>query len=655
MIMATMNPITKNEWLDTGIFSDVPEVPEDVALILYQSASRDMCKVYFLEDAVYKVEIRKLHFDRKAHVSLKTFTFDWSTKFPFSNSTTQYVDLAFNFTVSVKDKKEAIKTVFVNNITDISSVILEKLNQYGSLALSKEYSCLEASQLIAEVNRKISDLIERIDYLKITFNQTSATYDEISKKYIEDDIKDKFRKAEIDAQIKSLERDTELARALQKKSEIERIEDENAALSAKIKQEEALAEEAFKTELSAKEKAKERAVAKEEADNTTLKTHERQKLIKEYNIDDINAVDDSFGLQEKLEQQRDQNYENITKDFNSQLDMMNASKALLVGIDDAQMVEIIKRMFANTTMPQISSPQQKTNSINEEKSVCINVLNDDDIKSTTNVPPCIQIRKVDFSAVAPKNFVKGNRTIVNIVMYEKSFRHIVDELAERVDGSSQETRSGTHMVKQGSIVKVVLTSPDIVIDDNEEIQAWQGEYLNFIFAIFLSEQYPKQQILFNATVYINDIIATKLKFVAKCMSLQEQKITISREDVLSAFVSYASQDRSRVAAIVQGMRKARPDMDVFFDVDSLRSGEYWESILFQEIDKRDIFFLCWSHFARQSKWVDAEWRYALVQKGIDCIEPVPIEPPDVCPPPNELKSKHFSDNLIYVINADGGK
>ena len=36
--------------------------------------------------------------------------------------------------------------------------------------------------------------------------------------------------------------------------------------------------------------------------------------------------------------------------------------------------------------------------------------------------------------------------------------------------------------------------------------------------------------------------------------------------------SYASQDRKRVARVIQGMKLARPDMDIFFDVESLRSG-----------------------------------------------------------------------------------
>ena len=130
--------------------------------------------------------------------------------------------------------------------------------------------------------------------------------------------------------------------------------------------------------------------------------------------------------------------------------------------------------------------------------------------------------------------------------------------------------------------------------------------------------------------------------------MREQKLSITREDVLRAFVSYASQDRSRVATIVQGMKKARPDMDVFFDVESLRSGEDWELALHREIERRDVLFLCWSHNARDSRWVEVEWRYAMALKGLDAIEPVPLEPPSVCPPPPELSSKHFNDRaLLY--------
>jgi hypothetical protein len=261
------------------------------------------------------------------------------------------------------------------------------------------------------------------------------------------------------------------------------------------------------------------------------------------------------------------------------------------------------------------------------------------------------ITKVQFSAVAPKKFIKGEYTIINIYMYEEALRDEINKLIKEAEEPVQETKSGMFKVKGDSIIKICLKSPDINIDDNEEVQQWQGDYLNFSFAVMLPEDYKKHQLLFNAQVFVNDVILTKLKFVVRCASLFEQKISVSRYDIMSAFISYASQDRCRVATIIQGMRKVRPDMDIFFDVDFFRSGDYWEKIIPREIDKRDVLYLCWSHFASQSEWVEKEWRYTLEHKGIEVIEPVPLDLPSVCPPPKELNKKHFSENLLYIINA----
>ena len=266
--------------------------------------------------------------------------------------------------------------------------------------------------------------------------------------------------------------------------------------------------------------------------------------------------------------------------------------------------------------------------------------------------PLIQLDKVFFSAVAPKSIVKGEYCMIDIYMYEEAFRSVVEEAIANTENDVKETKSGMMNAGKGSNIRVILSSPDLTIEDNTEEQVWHGEHLDFSFAVELPEDFQKKQIFFVAAVYINDVIATKLKFIAKCMASAEQKMEVTREDVLSAFVSYASQDRNRVAMIIQGMKKARPDMDIFFDVESLRSGDDWESALWHEIDKRDVLFLCWSKSARDSQWVDAEWRYALKQKGLECIEPVPIDPPGVCPPPEELSKKHFNDKLLYVINSE---
>ena len=47
--------------------------------------------------------------------------------------------------------------------------------------------------------------------------------------------------------------------------------------------------------------------------------------------------------------------------------------------------------------------------------------------------------------------------------------------------------------------------------------------------------------------------------------------------------------------------------------------------------------------------IEREWKYFLGKKGIDCIEPLPIDPPDICPPPYELRNKYFNDRMLYLI------
>lgn len=255
------------------------------------------------------------------------------------------------------------------------------------------------------------------------------------------------------------------------------------------------------------------------------------------------------------------------------------------------------------------------------------------------------IKDIRFSALAPKDFFKGEYTIVEIAMYEDEYKNLA--IQSKTKDEISEISTGYFQVADKTQVSICLTSPDVEIAENTETLTWCGKYLNFQFAVYLPEDSTKKQLLFNAIVYFNNVIATKIKFVAKCSSLKEQKMKVLRDDVLSAFISYASQDRNRVALIIQGMRKSRPDMEIFFDVDALRSGENWEKTLMKEIEARDVLFLCWSQFAKESKWVDTEWRYALSNKGIDSIEPIPLEPPTVCPPPKELESKHFNDRELY--------
>ena len=266
------------------------------------------------------------------------------------------------------------------------------------------------------------------------------------------------------------------------------------------------------------------------------------------------------------------------------------------------------------------------------------------------IPPP-QIDSVQFSAIAANRVVPGKYLPISIVMYEDAFRKAIDDIVRAHGEDVKEIKSGFHDIERNSLVRVVVASSDVTIEDDEEIQKWNGKYLNFEFVAKVPKDFTDDQILLSATVYINDLIATKLKLVLDCEKKAKRNISVEREDVVSAFVSYASQDRNRVASIIQGMKKARPDMDIFFDIESLRSGQKWEEALKSENENRDVLFLCWSKYARDSKWVDMEWRYALESKGEESIEPIPIDSPDVCPPPIELQQKHFNDKMLFIIKA----
>jgi hypothetical protein len=93
-------------------------------------------------------------------------------------------------------------------------------------------------------------------------------------------------------------------------------------------------------------------------------------------------------------------------------------------------------------------------------------------------------------------------------------------------------------------------------------------------------------------------------------------------------------------------------MNIFTDVMSLRSGEDWATKLRALIRHSDILYLFWSSAAAKSKYVEGEWRYALEQKGIDFIDPVPLESPEIVPPPVELAKLHFYSVYLSLIYAE---
>lgn len=114
--------------------------------------------------------------------------------------------------------------------------------------------------------------------------------------------------------------------------------------------------------------------------------------------------------------------------------------------------------------------------------------------------PSVQLCQVEFSAIAPKQIVKGEYSIIDIVMYEEAYWHIVDEIHSQSETETQEKKSGKINVKTEANIKVILHSNDIEIEDNEMTGVWQNSYLTFSFSIFLPDNYSKKA----SSVYSKD-------------------------------------------------------------------------------------------------------------------------------------------------------
>ncbi|HKS25059.1 MAG TPA: toll/interleukin-1 receptor domain-containing protein [Thermoanaerobaculia bacterium] len=105
------------------------------------------------------------------------------------------------------------------------------------------------------------------------------------------------------------------------------------------------------------------------------------------------------------------------------------------------------------------------------------------------------------------------------------------------------------------------------------------------------------------------------------------------------FVSYSHHDTT----IVEQLERAYTALGDSYlrDVKILRSGETWDDALLAQIPAADIFQLCWSSAAKESHYVEREWRYALALDRQHFIRPMYWQQP-MPPAPAELEHLHFT-------------
>jgi hypothetical protein len=319
-----------------------------------------------------------------------------------------------------------------------------------------------------------------------------------------------------------------------------------------------------------------------------------------------------------------------------------------------ELKDVIKTMWGKDDRVD-KQPLPLTNSILQRVMRMLDRL--DEIDSSQTIRPEVPgaVDRVHFSVTSPPLIQPGSSFVVDVWAHlDQQRQEVIQRAKEAVAGRKIQIKTrGPLPVGRGTVLTVHLKIDNLLIEDPEDTILWEGEIGSASFAVQVPQDAAPGSRLGQATIYADAVQIARVNFElnvgaeqveAKALPAQEKRYQ-------TAFASYASPDRDEVLRCIQGMQKAAPSLNIFVDVHSLRSGQNWEQELWTRIPASDVFFLFWSTNAMQSEWVEKEWRCALNAHGLAFIDPVPLQPPDVAPPPPELAGLHFNDwQLAYRRN-----
>jgi serine/threonine protein kinase len=208
---------------------------------------------------------------------------------------------------------------------------------------------------------------------------------------------------------------------------------------------------------------------------------------------------------------------------------------------------------------------------------------------------------------------------------------------------------GSAAVVRGAEVTVKLEIDPWIVEPEWQTVLWTGDPATVSFRVNPTVDLPGHKAVGACKIYANGLRIGHVFFdLPVGDAAASDHAVVTGGAYRSAFASYATKDRRRVLARVQGMEKG--NLRVFVDVHDLRANDKYRIALFEKIESADVLYLFWSRYAARSEWVKQEWEYAMRRKGVDFIDPVPLVDPRRVPPPPELgDAKHFNDwTLAYL-------
>lgn len=258
----------------------------------------------------------------------------------------------------------------------------------------------------------------------------------------------------------------------------------------------------------------------------------------------------------------------------------------------------------------------------------------------------------DATAFAPKKLRRGTPELVRVVIHQPSQARDVIKAAKKIDPYARPAPQGISIgdIALGANVGIALQVHGASCDGVVQRRSWAGEPIDFAFPI--EPDSDAKQAVFVARVFVDDaqigVIAFTRPIIGATSQAPTQEIRLTRHK--RVFISYSSADRETVSVIATAYEMA--GVEHFWDRTALKSGEEWSPRLKKEIERADLFHLCWSKAAAQSEWVAKEAAHALKRRRSAKRPEITVQMldgPPWAPHPPELDAINFDDFVRAAI------
>lgn len=283
--------------------------------------------------------------------------------------------------------------------------------------------------------------------------------------------------------------------------------------------------------------------------------------------------------------------------------------------------------------------------------------------SKTNIDREMESNKyadeVSFTTYHPKEGCVESWHTLLVYAHILSALAKVQEDAKRFDNQikfPKETRSKppTPIVLRGTKLTILPSCEGVTFNPKSISFKWLEDFHRADFRFKADKSLSGDAAKGQITIYVGPLIIGTLKFamlfnekedVQPVPDHEEHAKMYGKDDV---FISYSRKD-TEVARVFKTILAAT-GMDVFIDVDDLRSGQLWKDELLRRIERAGIFQMFWSENYSQSENCKMEWEYALKQnKEEGYIRPVYWKTPLSPKPPEELGKFNFQYVELSII------